>query len=147
MIQEHPNDTLNGKLLAWVRPGDEENRHRFGFWHMVEKRMIRAMIEAEGGDPRDTMEISKRLIENHKDDISHKDYQEQVLKPRWAAEARARFDRGETERKASFTKAELVWLVEHLEGTNDPLGGSVLSKVSALLSDSGPSLATPAPGD
>lgn len=67
----HPNDTLNGKLLAWERPEDKHLRRRFGYWQMVEERMVRAQLEEEGVAPDSPcffMSVAKRIEENHKDD-------------------------------------------------------------------------------
>lgn len=67
----HPNDTLNGKLLAWERPEDKHLRRKLGYWHMVEERMHIAQLE-EQGITRETPGffsiLAKRFEDTHKDD-------------------------------------------------------------------------------
>lgn len=65
------NNTLNGRLLAHVRPEDERLRHSFGFWRVIEERMIREEMIAEGLDPKSPaghFEVQRRVTENHKND-------------------------------------------------------------------------------
>lgn len=67
----HPNDTLNGKLYAWERPEEKHLRRKLGYWHMVEERMHRAQLAAEGvpsDAPGFWMHLARRIEETHKDD-------------------------------------------------------------------------------
>lgn len=62
----------------------------------------------------------------------YSEWQKRVLHPRWAAEAAKR------PKRPAFTEEELLWLIEHLAGTNDEIGGSVLAKATALTTLSEP---------
>lgn len=69
----HSNDTLNGRLLEWELPEERHLRNRFGYWHMVEERMVRAQMAAEGITPETErgcfyLLMTQRIMENHKDD-------------------------------------------------------------------------------
>lgn len=71
----HPNDTLGGKLLAFEREDEKHLRRKLGYWRMVEDRMVRDQLAAEGVTPDQWgfwSEISRRMVENHKDDASFK---------------------------------------------------------------------------
>lgn len=61
------------------------------------------------------------------------EWQQRVWRPRNRAISQARFDANESERDASFTKAELEHLAEHFAGANDPVAQSILAKVQAAL--------------
>lgn len=71
----HPNDTLNGRLLAYEVPEERHLRRKLGYWHMVEERMVRAELVAEGKDPQAVdfwHLLSERIMANHRDDVSFK---------------------------------------------------------------------------
>lgn len=42
------NDTLNGLLYGHERPEEMHLRHKLGYWQMVETRMVREQLLAEG---------------------------------------------------------------------------------------------------
>lgn len=128
----HPNDTLNGRLLAHEKPEERELRGKLGYWRMVEERMIRAELAKEGVEPTPDI-IRQRVAANHRNDMSYRDYQEKVLFPRWRAQSRARFEAGETQREVPFTRPQLELILERFTGANDPEGQAIAEKVAAVL--------------
>lgn len=127
----YKNNTLNGALLAWERPEERHLRHKFGYWNMVERRMIRAQLEAEGIEP-DEFEIGKRIVANHAGDATYRE-----IGDAWRAECEARardaFAAGLSVRSIGLTRSELEFLAEHFDGANDPVAAAVLEKVRAAL--------------
>lgn len=134
-MSRHPNDTLNGKLVAHLRPDDLPNVNRFGFWRTLERRVIRERLIGEGHDP-DSLTffalVENEMVANHANDISNQDYQRQ-LEAKWAAAAKERFDNGDSERSLAFNKAELEYLRDLFEGANSPEAISIREKVRAIL--------------
>jgi len=127
----HPNDTLNGKLLAWERPEDRHLRNKIGYWRMVEERMIRAELEAEGwtgGDWKDGryigFEISRRVMENHKNDPTLREMQEAA---RAAQPVTIRVP------DIAFSMEELLDMREKYEGSNTEIGQGIHAKVNVLI--------------
>lgn len=120
----HPNDTLQGKLVdsEWERPEERHLRNKFGYWRMVEKRMIRAQIVAEGGDPDNVFEVSRRVEQNHKHDLSLREWQ--ALHP---------VKQGPKTSSAYFTDEELMNLLDRYQGANDPVSQSILAKIRGAL--------------
>lgn len=114
-------ETLDGKLLEWEDKDQHHLRNAFGYWRMVEKRMIRAQITAEGGDPDAFQAVSRRVDANHKDDPS--------LRERQKAQGLLVRRAGSTQ----LTGEELQFLADHFEGANDPLALEILRKVRLLL--------------
>jgi hypothetical protein len=128
----HPNDTLNGKLVnsEWEREDEKHLRNKFGYWRMVEERMVRAQIKAEGGNPDDVFEVSRRVFENHKNDPSLREQQE--------AKRASKLVIAGIEVKlpgANFTREELERIAEHFAGANDPVAQSIHAKATEALRD------------
>lgn len=123
----HPNDTLQGKLLEWEREDQKHLRSRFGYWRMVEERMVRYELEREGHDPNEfgfIFKVSKRITENHRNDPTLREQQ---------AAARAAQGPVTPSEHASFTREELERLIEHFGMANDPVTLSIHSKAWAAL--------------
>lgn len=129
----HPNDTLQGKLFAWEREDEKHLRHSLGYWMMVEKRMIRAEIAAEGGDPADVFEIAARRTALHANDETFADQCRRMSAEREAS-ALVLWLSGDGQRGLDFTKTELEFLRDHFEGANDPTAQTILAKVLTALS-------------
>jgi glycine/D-amino acid oxidase-like deaminating enzyme len=132
----HPNDTLNGKLLAWERPEDKHLRRRFGYWQMVEERMVRAQLEEEGVAPDSPcffMSVAKRIEENHKDDPKPW----KLAGPadgRWGAvRQQAAFERDAAVERAKDEAIKA--LIEIRDGHNDPR--ALAAQVLAALDEAG----------
>ncbi len=117
----HPNDTLNGILLAWERPEEAELRSKLGYWRLVEKRMIRKELIAEGFDPN-ALEfeflIEKRVGENHQNDPTFKEQQDTVRKLAPPIQTTQLF----------FSLEELARLAEHFVAANDPVTQEIYRK-------------------
>lgn len=121
---EH-NDTLGGRLYAHERPEERHLRRSIGYWRMVEERMILAELAAEGWTGGDvSFEVSRRMIENHKNDPSLRERQEHH---RQASPARPAAIR------TAFTVEELERLLQHFAGANDPVAQSIHAKATATL--------------
>lgn len=123
----HPNDTLNGKLVdsEWEREDEKHLRSSFGYWRVVEERMIRAQMKAEGKDPDAPFaifEISRRVVENHKNDPTLREHQ--AAKGLTIAGVRVPLG-------IRFTDEELAFLVEHFAMANDPVAQSIRDKAVA----------------
>lgn len=139
----HANDTLNGRLYAYELEEEKHLRRKFGYWLHVEERMIREQLRAEGRPEADLPGhdlafrklFDERRRENHKGDESYRETS-QRLQRQWADDERRRFAAGESERRASLSRAELELIVEHFQGANDPVALSLLRKAGALLRDS-----------
>lgn len=122
---EH-NDTLGGLLYAHERPEDIQHRGKFGYWRMIEKRMIRDQLVAEGWDADDWrihFEIAARVTANHRNDPSLREMQAARPMARSAPSAPS----------ARFSDEELERLAEHFAGANDPVAQSILAKAMAGL--------------
>ncbi len=123
LTQPHPNDTLCGALFAYERPEDKPHRGRVGYWRLVEERMIRAQLEKEGweSDWKDGrliyFEISNRIAQNHRNDVTFREQQELLRKYRPAKPG-----------SVAFTEEEFERLAEHFAGANDPVSQSILIK-------------------
>lgn len=120
----HPNDTLNGVLLAFEVDCEKHLRGKFGYWRMVEERMVRRQIVAEGGNPTDTLEVSRRIVLNHKDDLLFRERQEA---------ARATLPNNLANEPISFTHEELLELEDRYNGSNTEVGQRIWDKVFANL--------------
>ena len=126
----HPNDTLQGKLVnsEWERDDEKHLRHKIGYWRMVEERMIRAEMIAEGKNP-DHMsflfEISRRVQENHKNDPTLRE--QQAARRIVIAGIEVRMP------NLNLTPEELDFLSEHFDGANDPVALSILGKVREAI--------------
>lgn len=116
----HPNDTLNGKLLEWERSDQKHLRNKFGYWRMVEERMVRAQMVREGKDPDGTegfFEIQRRIRENHAND---EPYRAKKLSIQGI----------EIELNGvQLTPEERAYLRELFEDANNPLARSIYEKV------------------
>lgn len=125
----HPNDTLCGRLYAYERPEDRHLRGKIGYWRSVEKRMIRAQLAKEGwvGDWKDDkyieFEISRRIVENHANDLTLREQQAAVRRQRPAT----------VQPSNKFTEEEFERLAEHFAGANDPVSQSILAKAIQAL--------------
>jgi hypothetical protein len=119
---EH-NDTLGGLLYAYERPEERHLRRRTGYWRMVEERMVRDQLIAEGWPAEKYMgfEISRRVIANHKNDATYREIGE------------ARAARQPPRVDTRFSPEELERLIEHFAGANDPVAQSILAKALAGL--------------
>ena len=115
----HPNDTLNGKLIAWERPDEQHLRGKLGYWRMVEERMIRAEIEAEGGNPDDRFEIERRVTKNHTNDETYAQTSARRLSARALAQ-QAAFLRDAAEGTLRDRALEALRLIA--DGHNDARG-------------------------
>lgn len=73
------NDTLNGQLFQWETDDEKHLRHQFGYWRMVEERMIRADLEAQGIAPT-YFTIQAKVQENHANDVPYKATSANVVK-------------------------------------------------------------------
>lgn len=122
----HPNDTLQGKLVdsEWEREDQKHLRGSFGYWRMVEHRMIRAEIIAEGGDPENVFEVSRRVERNHKSDLSLREQQEL---------ARAKAGPVIDKEGVLFTREELEYLVDRFGMANDPIALAIHNHAWAAL--------------
>lgn len=120
----HPNDTLNGRLFAYEREDEKHLRGKLGYWRMVEERMVRGEIEAEGGDPTNIFEISRRITENHKNDPTFREQQE--------AQRAARPVRIAVP-DITFSMEELLDMREKYEGSNTEIGQGIRAKVDVLI--------------
>lgn len=112
----HPNDTLNGRLLAHELPEERHLRRKLGYWRHVEERVVRAELIAEGHDPNALgfwSKLSARIIENHKDD-------KRPLMFSGAIHQQAAYERDEMVRLA--TDAAVQALRDIRDGHNDPRG-------------------------
>ncbi len=133
------NDTLSGRLLDWERPEDQHLRSKLGYWHMVEERMVRAELEAEGWTPPDPgflgiddrtltdFEVIRRIGENHRGDATYREISA-------ALASRSR----RAERPPAFTREQLARLVELHAGANDPVTAGVAQVAQAMLDGRGP---------
>ena len=101
-------------------------RGRLGYWKMVEERMIRAELAAEGVKPS-ISELSRRRTLNHAGDASYAEISRAL-----AATARKA-------PSSEFTAEELAVLAERFAFANDPVSQSILSKVEARLARLPPS--------
>lgn len=122
LTAEH-NDTLGGLLYAHERPEERHLRRCTGYWQMVEERMIRDQLLADGWPPEKYIgfEISRRVIENHRSDATYREIGE------------ARAARQPPRPDTRFTPEELERLLEHFAGANDPVAQSILAKALAGL--------------
>lgn len=121
----HPNDTLNGKLLEHELDEEKHLRGRFGYWRMVEERMICKELIDAGEDPKAMgfyFKIKQRVVENHKNDPTLRQQQE-------AASAGA----PPILSGAYFTVIELRHLIEHFEMANDPVAQEIDRKARVAL--------------
>ena len=114
----HPNDTLRGRLIAFEREDEKHLRQKFGYWRMVEERMIREELLASGVEPT-VFNISKRVEENHASDVPFREQSSRLRANTPIVQSNA------------FTQEELAFLVEHFTGANDPIAQSVLAKALA----------------
>ena len=125
------NDTLNGKLEAWVRPedreGDDPPYGKLGYWRMVEHRMIRAEFRAEHGRDPTSWELSSAVMRNHAGDATFAEIS-RALSARWRAESRG---------PAAFTTEQLQRLVDLFAGANDPVTRSIAEVAVLMLSERG----------
>lgn len=127
----HPNDTLDGRLLAYEHADQKHLRDRLGYWQAVEKRMIRAQLAAEGWDPKGhafEFEVSARQITNHAGDPSMRERQEA-----WRA---ALPFLGHAPPSSALTPQEWEFLAAHFQGANHPLAQSILAKALAASAPS-----------
>lgn len=131
----HPNDTLNGQLLAWELPEERHLRHAFGYWHNVEQRMIEVCLALEG-ITRETdqffyLHLSQRMLENHKDDPKPW-HDRRGLMYGGAIRQQAAY---EIENAKDVARDECVEALRQIAaGHNDPrtLAAEVLAKLDAL---------------
>lgn len=117
------NDTLNGLLLQHERKEEMHLRNKFGYWRMVEKRMLREQLIAEGVTDETELHfaIIRRVEQNHKNDITYK-------------ESSAAFSAGAKVRPSTdFTREELEFLRDHFAMANDPTAVAILAKVCDKL--------------
>lgn len=112
----HPNDTLNGRLFAYELEDQKHLRHSTGYWRMVEERMIRSELEAEGVEPT-VFRVSARVVENHRNDITYRETSRKFA------------SRAHREANSLFSRDELTFLAAHFEGANDPTAQAILAKV------------------
>lgn len=117
------NDTLNGRLFAYEREDQKHLRRSTGYWRMVEERMIRGELEAEGIEPT-VFAVSARVIENHRHDITYRETSRRFGKALGRAGA------------GVFTPEELRFLAAHFEGANDPTAQAILAKARQGLAGS-----------
>ena len=118
------NDTLSGRLYEFEREEEKHLRNSFGYWHMVEMRMIRNQMIAEGWDPNDIrfhVEASNRRDANHANDFSS----QECLG--WATKFITRSSSND------FTREELQYLIERFEYANDEVGRSIHAKALAKM--------------
>lgn len=131
------NEDYNKKLLEFELPEERHLRSSFGYWYMLEKRMYRKELLAEGwkeDDPTFDFEISRRREAARAVFMSYADYQRTVLHPRWAQQAKIEFNEGRSAHIVEFTKAEMEAIAERFAGVNDPVGQAVLTKILSALS-------------
>lgn len=121
LTAEH-NDTLGGRLYAFERPNEKHLRRCTGYWQMVEERMIRDQLTAEGWRGYMGTEISRRVIHNHRNDATYSE----ICEARRAAAPAAT-------PSGHLTPEEMERLVEHFAGANDPVAQSILAKALASL--------------
>lgn len=132
----HPNDTLNGKLIAWELPEERHLRNRFGYWHNVEERMVEVCLAIEG-ITRETdrffyNRVSQALMRNHRDDPKPW-HQDRRGLSRWGGVRQ----QAAYEREAAIRHAELAAIIalrKIATGHNDPmnLALEVLAALDAL---------------
>jgi hypothetical protein len=74
-------------------------------------------------------EVYKRYIERHRHDLTYGQRQDLAawLGLKWVA------PRYLKEPRPALTPEEIAYLVERLEGVNDPVGASALAKLRAML--------------
>lgn len=119
----HPNDTLNGKLFAWEHDDQKHLRNCFGYWDMVEKRMVRAQLIAEGHNPESPLfgaEMNARIAANHALDVSYRDTSRALLNAAQPA-------------PPTLSPTEWAFLAEHFQGANHPIAQAILAKALARL--------------
>lgn len=124
---EH-NDTLGGLLYAHEREEEKHLRRCLGYWRMVEERMIRDQLAAEGWHEANPgawigFEISRRVEANHRNDPTLREMQ--------AARPIAVVRSAQAEQR--FTVEEMERLSQHFAGANDPVAQSILAKALASL--------------
>lgn len=119
-------DTLCGRLVAWTLPedreGDDPPYRKFGYWRMVEKRMIRAELIAAGLDPDDNFAIARRIEANHRNDPSLAERQ-----------AMARAAQPPRTPALAFTRDELEHLASLFQDANDPTSRAIGAKARMML--------------
>lgn len=122
-MSPHPNDTLQGRLInsEWEDPDERHLRHSFGYWRMIEHRMIRAQMKAEGLDPGDYIEMQRRSTTLHQNDPTLRE--QQARNPPDVEKVRGIW----------LSTDELIWLSDRIDGVNDPLGANVLAKALEAL--------------
>lgn len=116
----HPNDTLNGKLFEFEIEEEKHLRGNFGYWRMVEDRMIREKLIKQGHDPADRgflFLVSREREANHANDVP---YRASVI-------TKVKSD------KAAFNAAELEYMADMFRDANHPLAQSIYEKAIGLL--------------
>lgn len=128
------NDTLQGRLRSFERDEEKHLRNTFGYWHMVEKRMIREQLIAEGHNPADVkfgFLVQDKYQENHKNDISLRDAQ--ALKRDMWQSAVDTLGWWNIPSSVKLSREELQFLADHFDGANDPIAQAILQKVKSVL--------------
>jgi hypothetical protein len=130
----HPNDTLQGKLYAFELEDEKCLRGVFGYWHMVEERMILAQLKTEGVEAT-LSAVSARMIENHRGDESFADQSRRLhlgLEIASAAKQQAQMNRAGIWEEAREECLEALRQIR--DGHNDPreLARIVLEKLEAV---------------
>lgn len=130
--------------MSWREPGEAyflpdlddppEVRRSFGYEHMVLTRRARQLLKAQGvTDEQELYTRSQRMYERWYQDVIP--FREVCRRRSIRAEAEAenRWRSGEGEEGLSLTQPELRYLLERLDGVNDPVGQAVAAKIGAIL--------------
>lgn len=126
----HPNDTLNGELLAWEREDQKHLRGKLGYWRLVEERMVTARLRDRGVQPT-YHAIHAEIAANHRNDTTHAQ-RSQIRAQSQAMWQQARAVEDQAKREA--IEAAVVALRQIAGGHNDPraLADEVLQRLDAL---------------
>lgn len=98
---------------------------KFGYAHMVEMEEIKASLAGRGLDPVALHFEAIRVYEDrHKNDETHRQRSER-LRREWAAKREAR-------PRDKLTAEEIAYLIDRLDGVNDPVGQSAKAALEAM---------------
>ena len=113
-----------GTVRLTKRKDDTPIHKKFGYKAMLEKEAIRKELLESGWDGNSIefyFAVEDRYIENHKNDLSLRERQALLPKPPVVEDV-------------LLSTEEMEYLVFKLEGVNDPIGVSALTKLKKILS-------------
>lgn len=116
-------DAIAGPEFAEVKARLAHLRSRFGWQHLVEMTVYREQLTGEGCRPEDLhLAASQRYVAAHRDDMSLNERQAhfRALPPSVGMGLYTTL---------GLRESEVAWLIERLEGTNDPTGLDILERL------------------